>query len=425
MSNVSLEIYLEDCLREIQEKCTGCGKCVTNCEINPFTALKDADPARLSRAKRDFLVSGEFDQEVYDFVFQCINCLECDVHCPEGIDASATPVLAKARFARDGHAVPPMMELARPCQRYSYQEVLSAIQTRPSEKWWLEEIPEKPEAHDIVVFFGCHDVIFPASMAATRDILKEMGEDFVAIGGGKNLCCGAVHLNTADPDTADRMCRDLVEGLERFQPSTVLFTCPTCVYVLEKASLEHSAAGVRYQHLSRFLAERSERLVFKKGIRKRITVQDPCFTARGLGDYESPREVLSSIKGVDLVEMKHNRERALCCGWSAKGNADPSVPDSFMRNRLQEAKEAEADAVVNLCAGCQLAFFPYEKELGLESVTFPEIVAEALGIDLEEDKMKRFHGLGDPARILEAAGKAIEASEYSEEEVAAILSVFF
>lgn len=425
MGDVSLERYLEDSLQEIREKCTGCGEGVANCEINPFTALKDADPVGLAQAKRDFLVSGEFDQEVYDFVFQCINCLECDVHCPEGIDASATPVLAKARFSRDGHAVPPMMELARPCQRYSYQEVLSAIQTKPSEKWWLEEIPENPETHDIVVFFGCHDIIFPATMAATRDILKEMGEDFVAIGGGKNLCCGAVHLNTADPDTADRMCRDLVEGLERFSPSTVLFTCPTCVYVLEKASREHSATGARYKHLSKFLAGRRGRLVFKKGISKHVTVQDPCFTARGLGDYESPREVLSAIEGVELVEMEHTRERALCCGWSAKGNPDPSVPDAFMRNRLREAKEANAETVVNLCAGCQLAFFPYEKEMELESATFPEIVAEAMGIEVEEDKMKRFHGLGDPARVLEAAREAVEASDYTEDEVAAVLSILF
>ena len=346
MSDVSLKKYMEDCRQEIEEKCTGCGECVANCEINPFTSLKDADPARLAQAKRDFIVSGEFDQEVYDFVFQCINCLECTVHCPEGIEASATAVLAKARFAKEGRALPPMLELARPCQRYSYQEVLSAIQTTPAERWWLEDFPEDPEPHDIVVFFGCHDVIFPASMAATRDILVSMGQDFVALGGGKSLCCGAVHLNTADPETADQMCRDLVAGLERFRPTTVLFTCPTCVYVLEKASREHSASRVRYEHLSRFLADRIDRLDFKKGMPRRITVQDPCFTARGLGDYESPRQVLSAIEGVELVEMEHTRERALCCGWSAKGNPDPSVPDAFMKNRLQEAKDVNAEAIV-------------------------------------------------------------------------------
>jgi Fe-S oxidoreductase len=318
-----------------------------------------------------------------------------------------------------------MLELARPCKRYSYQEVLSAIQTTPAEKWWIEEIPEAPDPHEIVVFFGCHDVIFPAAMAATRDILTAMGEDFVALGGGKSLCCGAVHMNTADPNTADRMCRDLVKGLESFRPSTVLFTCPTCVYVLEKASREHSTSRIRYQHLSKFLADRIDRLAFKKGMPRRFTVQDPCFTARGLGDYESPRQVLCAIEGVELVEMEHTRERALCCGWSAKGNPDPAVPEAFMKNRLREAKEANAEAIVNLCAGCQLAFFPYEEAMGVESVTFPEVVAEALGIEVEEDKMKRFHGLGDPARILEAAREAVEASNYVEDEVSAVLSVLF
>lgn len=422
MSDVSIKRYLEDCLQEIRDKCTGCGQCVANCEIKPFTALREGDPVRLGQAKRDYLVSGAYDREVYDFVFQCINCLECTLHCPEGIEAGATPVLAKARLVREGRDAPPMLKLAQPCQKYSYQSVLSALQTTPAEKWWLEDIPEDPEPHDIVVFFGCHDVIFPAAMAATRDILARMKMDFVSIGGGKSLCCGAVHLNTGEPEVADAMCRTLVEALERFRPSTVLFTCPTCVYVLAKAA---ASSPVRYLHLSRFLADRIDRIEFSKGIRRRVTVQDPCFTARGLGDYESPRQVLSAIEGIELVEMEHNRERALCCGWSAKGNSDPSVPDAFMKNRLREAREAEADAIVNLCAGCQLAFFMYEKETGVDSLMFPEVVAQALDIKIERDKMKRFRDLGDPARILDAARDAVKSSEYTEDEIAAVLSVLF
>ncbi|GAB4338810.1 MAG: (Fe-S)-binding protein [Candidatus Abyssubacteria bacterium] len=424
MGHGSLKGYLERCRGEILVRCTACGACAANCEIRPYTALKHADPATLVEATRRFLEFGEYEQAVYDYAFQCINCLECTIHCPERLEASVIPLLAKARLVGDGYDAPPLMRMAQPCQRYSYQTMLGALQTRPSDVWWLEEVPSDVEHHDIVLFLGCHELIFPSAMRATRDILCGMGLDFVAVGGGKNLCCGAVHLNTADIETAHEMCKNLVESLERFRPRTVLFTCPTCVYVVRKALAKRPPEpSPTYQHLSNFLADRLDTISFTARLNTQFTIQDPCFTARGLGDYDSPRKVLSAIAGVRLVEMKHNRENTLCCGASALGN--PEVARAFIHNRLQEARNAGADAVVNLCAGCQLAFFKYEKEFGLESRQFSEVVAQAMGLETLPDQMKRFRDLGDPVRILESARETIEAGPYSADEISLVLPVLF
>ncbi|MBI5115823.1 (Fe-S)-binding protein [Candidatus Poribacteria bacterium] len=424
MTRVSLNEYMERCRREIVERCTGCGNCVAHCEIRPYTTLKDIDPVRLVESLRRYLEAGEFEQAVYDHAFQCINCLECTTHCPEGLEASAIPVLAKAKLVESGHDAPPLLKMAQPCQTHSYQNILGAMQTRPSDVWWLEAVPKDAEPHEIVLFLGCHEMIFPHVMTATRDILAALEMDFVSVGGGKNLCCGAVHLNTADPATAHDMGRSLVESLERFRPKTVILTCPTCVYMIRKTvSHESGASSVRYVHLSQFLAERLHTILFVKPLFGRFTVQDPCFTGRGLGDYDTPRAVLSAIKGIELVEMKHNREHALCCGASALGN--PEVGQPFIRNRLQEAHDAGADTVVNLCAGCQLAFFGREKDFRLESRTFSEVVAEAMGIKIEQDRMKHFRDLGSPDLILESVREEIEASPYSADDIAMLLPILF
>ncbi len=424
MTLVSLNDYLERCRNEIMERCTGCGNCVAHCEIRPFTALRNTDPMQLVRAVTLYLETGEFDQLAYDFAFQCINCLECTTHCPERLEASALTVLAKNRFVKDGYDAPPLLKIAQPCQSHSYQNILAAMQTKPADVWWLENVPRDVEPHEVVLFLGCHEMIFPHSMAATRDILAALELDFVSVGGGKNLCCGAVHMNTADPATAHDMGRNLVESLERFRPKTVIFTCPTCVYMIRKtASGESGLSPVRYVHLSQFLAERLRTIPLVKPLRGRFTIQDPCFTGRGLGDYDSPRRVISAIKGVELVEMKHNHERALCCGASALGN--PEVGRPFIRNRLQEARDAGADTVVNLCAGCQLAFFRCEKEFRLESKTFSEAVAEAMGIEITQDKMKCFRDLGSPDLILESARESLNASPYGADDVGPLLPFLF
>lgn len=425
MSKVSLDKYLERRRDDIIEHCTSCGNCVANCEINRFTALKDADPAQLVEAMVEYIKSGKYEQIVYDYAFQCINCLECTIHCPEGIEASAIPVLVKARLVKEGHEAPPMFKMAQPCQKYSVQSILGALQTAPAEKWWLEEAPENPESHDIVLFLGCNEMSFPSAMAATRDVLTHMGVDFVSVGGGKDLCCGAIHLNTGETSAADEMGRRLVESLDRFHPKTVVFTCPTCVYMVHKTLEGEKTVADKYQHLSRFLADRLDGIQFKQPLSGNFTVQDPCFTARGLGDYDSPRKVLAAIEGLTLVEMEHNHENALCCGATAVANNPPDVAEAFIGGRLQEAREAGAKTVVNVCIGCQMAFFGYEKEFGLCARSFSEVVAEAMGLELQPDKMKQFRDLGDHALILEAAREKFEAGGYNSDEISAVLPFLF
>ncbi len=49
-------------------------------------------------------------------------------------------------------------------------------------------------------------------------------------------------------------------------------------------------------------------------INRKVTYHDPCIMGRHMGIYDEPRELISSVPGVELVEMYSNREHALCCG---------------------------------------------------------------------------------------------------------------
>jgi Fe-S oxidoreductase len=73
------------------------------------------------------------------------------------------------------------------------------------------------------------------------------------------------------------------------------------------------------------------------------------------GMYEAPREIITSIPGMNLVEMERNREDAVCCGVSCWANCS-SYSKQIQMDRLKEAEATGADTLVTACPKCNIHF---------------------------------------------------------------------
>ena len=85
------------------------------------------------------------------------------------------------------------------------------------------------------------------------------------------------------------------------------------------------------------------------------------------GIYDPPRNILKSIKGVELVEMERIREYSWCCG--SGGGVLETFPEYSMetaRERLEEALSTGADALVTSCPWCENIFEEAVKETGID-----------------------------------------------------------
>ena len=85
----------------------------------------------------------------------------------------------------------------------------------------------------------------------------------------------------------------------------------------------------------------------------KVTYHDPCHLGRHMNLYEIPREVLSKVPGIELVEMKRNRNNAWCCG--AGGGVKSQFPDLALKiseERIKEAIEASAQILTTSCPFC-------------------------------------------------------------------------
>ena len=90
-----------------------------------------------------------------------------------------------------------------------------------------------------------------------------------------------------------------------------------------------------------------------KPIEKKITYHDSCYLGRYNDIYDAPRDILASIKGVKLEEMKRSRDRGLCCGaGGARMFMEEKIGERINIERTKEALSLNPDVIASACPFC-------------------------------------------------------------------------
>jgi Fe-S oxidoreductase len=111
----------------------------------------------------------------------------------------------------------------------------------------------------------------------------------------------------------------------------------------------------------------------------KITYFDPCFLGRGGNVINEPREVLSSIPGVELVEMDGFGKYTYCCGRPITASASLETYNHTGRERVQDALDVETRAIITGCVNCKQSLINAAKKMGAEIrvLDIVELVAQA------------------------------------------------
>jgi len=118
-----------------------------------------------------------------------------------------------------------------------------------------------------------------------------------------------------------------------------------------------------------------------QGYAARVTYHDPCYLGRHNDTYEAPREILNRVPGLELVEMKRNKENAFCCGGGG-GNFYTDMlgggQNSANRIRAREAAESGAEILAVACPLCAKMLEDGIRAEGLEKILAVKDVAEII-----------------------------------------------
>ena len=371
--------------------CAQCGYCVPTCEEYSVRGWMSHSP----RGKYAYLkevVEGreKFDQHMVDTFLVCTTCEVCNSRCQLQLPVEHSWMEMRGKLIQDeGRMTFPPFEMMAASLRGELNIWAGKREKRAD--WMPEKIaPKIKEKADVMYFAGCTASYVNQDVAqATVELLDRAGVDFTYMGADE-ACCGIPMKVAGRWDVFEEIYKHNTSEARKRGAKTIVTSCPACGLVWKELYAQLAAErGEEYEfevkHYSEIIGEAitDGRLVFDHEVNKRLTFHDSCHMGRAQGNYEPPRDMIKAIPGVEFVEMEHNHENALCCGSVLTLVGDTPVAPELGKQRLDEAVDVKADAMVALCPCCEVQFRDSikKKDIPMEVIDLAHLAMDGLGIE--------------------------------------------
>ncbi|MGQ9502082.1 MAG: (Fe-S)-binding protein [Anaerolineae bacterium] len=369
--------------------CLQCGTCNGVC---PFGYLMDYPPGKMIAALR----AQRFERVTEaDTVWMCVSCYACAQVCPVRIPLTAGLMTrAKEELLLAGN-IPSELQIAlENSQRYGNPLGESPRKRADWAKGVKPRVPimsEERRPVEVLWFVGDYGSYHPRVQPVSRalaNVLNALHVDF-GILGAEEVSDGDSQRLAGERGLFEMLAAKNGRALSQYEFKEIITGDPHAYNAFKN---EYPRLGIAYpvRHYTEFLVERLDALkpLLKREVNARVAYHDPCYLGRANGVFEAPRQLLSAIPGIELVEMPHHRTTSLCCGGGGGGMWMDGFQWEKAHTRLSEWRVREA---MRVGADILAVACPYEAPRFEDAIkTVPgagrlivkdiaELLAEAMG----------------------------------------------
>ncbi len=381
--------------------CTECGRCSDNCPAHRTGKILSPKHLTLDLrnelyAREDEFLAGEKHPPVNltpdvihpDVLWACTTCRACEEQCPVFISYVDKIVDMRRNLVLIRGEIP--AELAKALNGLETNDNPWNI-SRDDRAAWNEglDVPtlaDKPDA-PVLYWVGCAASYDPRAKKIARavaSLLKRAGVDFAILAKEENC--------TGDPARRaghEHLFMTLAEGnaktlngyKEKGGIKTVVTACPHCFNTLKNEYPDFGCKLEVVHHTDFLLGLLAEKkLVPTTEVRGSVAYHDSCYLGRYNNVYESPREILRRIPGVELVEVPYwNKQRGLCCG-AGGGQMFMEEQNKTRVNvkRTLQLVDTQAKTIASACPFCMTMLTDGLKDQNLDEEIKQLDVAELL-----------------------------------------------
>jgi len=370
------EDFIKEAGGEVVKLCFQCGLCTTTC---PWNIVRKFIIRKMLRQAQFGLT--DFDDEEW---WLCTTCNACVRRCPRGVGITDVMEAIRRIMVQSGIV---------PASLHSAMASLGGVgnpmrEEREKRADWAQGLEVKAFTPGTeLLYFPCcvpaYDSRVRNVARATANILQKVGADF-GILGVKESCCGESVRKGGNESVFLSLAQSNINAFVEAGVKKIVVTSPHC-YSTFKSEYPELGGNFEVIHFTQYLAEllREGKLKLEKELKKRVVYQDPCYLGRHHGIYDEPREVLSSIPGLELVEFPDYRESSICCGGGGgRIWMDTKKGERFSDIRLEEAVELGGNILAVACPYCMLNFensvLTVDKGDVIEVKDISELVQEAM-----------------------------------------------
>ena len=325
-------------------KCYGCDLCDDACPVRLFN----------SGDKLNIIYNTWNNEDDGVPLYSCLTCSACTNACPQLVDYDSYVDIRRNMIVGG----PPAAEIPHTV----LQAVLAAEAEEDADEDFMS-IEDYPIDSNIGYYPGCVDyldqeMIFSHVNQGTMNLgdattsaftlFEEMGEDVTYLGRDFLKCCGHDQKWQGMTEVFEKLKSYNQKKLGESGIDTLVTSCAECFRTF---AMDYELEEMKVMHTTEFLVENGFDMNLRSEEDVTVTFHDPCRLGRQMNIYDQPRDLISGVEGVDLVEMEHHGEDALCCGVSSMMSCNENSR-ALRVQRFEEVNATGADIMLTSCPKC-------------------------------------------------------------------------
>lgn len=367
------------------QKCVHCGFCLPVCPTYQVLGEEMDSPRGRIFLMKEALEGNIESNEVAPYIDRCLGCVGCITACPSGVGYGELVTAFRAtseetrerslfdrilrRFVLETLPYPGRFrwgarlgKLARPFKGLVPGRLGSMLDLLPSKlpkSWQMPEsvAPVGERRARVALLAGCaQQVLEPDINRATLNVLAKNGVEVVI--PKSQGCCGALAAHTGAAWQAKEFARQNIAAFPS-DVDAILTNAAGCGSGMHEYALwlrgepEQQAAEEfvsKVCDVSVFLSKLGIETPPNLGQPAKVAFHDACHLAHAQKVRSQPRELLSAIGNLQLVEVPNGE---ICCGSAGTYNIEqPETAAELGQQKAAAVLSTEADAVATGNIGC-------------------------------------------------------------------------
>lgn len=357
--------------------CYACNRCVNVC---PLSHLNIFNP----RIFIEDLTFSPLDDVINNHnIWNCLTCGQCTIYCPmtqenRGVRIPELILELRKIFRNNTKQIERIVQ----CETHNdifplISKMMANNPLNPVKLDFLKKnLLKTSTSGEIAYFVGClplmDEILYDFNFKYTDisiTIINLLNESGIAPVVLNEKCCGHDILwGRGDIDTFEKLAKYNTQLYRDAGVKTIILGCAEG-YRTWKFDYPKIIEDFDFNvlHFSEFFLQEKilENIKFPNNSKIKVTYHDSCRIGRLGGKlYNSPRELIKQIPGVELIEMENIKDDASCCGVSTFTNCN-EFTRILRQNRIKEAVNTGADYLIVTCPKCLTHFNCFINETSL------------------------------------------------------------